>query len=220
MNRRGRGDHPGRGHGRRGPHGHGDGPHMGRGQHRGHDHRMGPGMDPRMDPRFEDFSIKRLLAHGDLRFVVLLLIEEKPRHGYELIKLIEAKSSGQYAPSPGVIYPTLTYLEETGLVKTKMIDEKKQYTITADGTEHLEENRVHADGILKRLEEAGAKLAAMKAEATSEPFENDERFEIREVFHAIKTELKASSGTTLKIKKEILQILKKTLLDIQKLKKD
>lgn len=162
--------------------------------------------------------MKRLLAHGDLRFVVLLLIEEKPRHGYELIKLIESKSSNQYSPSPGVIYPTLTYLEETGLVKTKVHQDKKQYSITPEGAKHLEENREISSGILKRLKEMGAQLASAKAEASTDSFAEGERAEIKQAFHAIKTELKGSPAETLKKnKKQILAILKRTLTDIQAL---
>jgi DNA-binding PadR family transcriptional regulator len=163
--------------------------------------------------------MKRLLAHGDLRFVVLLLIEEKPRHGYELIKLIESKSSHQYSPSPGVIYPTLTYLEETGLVTTTVRDDKKQYSITPEGVQHLEDNRALASGILKRLEEMGAQLASAQSKAASDSFDEDERSEIKQAFHAIKAELKGSPADTLrKNKKQILEILERALEEIRSLK--
>ncbi len=188
------------GHGHRGGgHGHGDG------HSHGDQHEHGGAST----------AMKRLLAHGDLRFVVLLLVEEKPRHGYEIIKLIEAKSSGQYAPSPGVIYPTLTYLEETGWLATKTQDDKKQYSITPEGKAHLDENREVAASILQKLEEAGAKLASEKAE----PFEGDERSEIRSVFHAIKAELKTFAAPTEKTKKAIADLLRRALEEIQKLKK-
>ena len=62
-------------------------------------------------------GLRRFFAHGDLRLVVLHLIGEKPRHGYELIKAIEESVSGAYSPSPGTIYPTLTMLEDQGYVR-------------------------------------------------------------------------------------------------------
>ncbi len=162
-------------------------------------------------------EIRRLLAHGDLRFVVLALIEEKPRHGYELIKQIETKSSGQYAPSPGVIYPTLTYLEETGLVKTTLLDEKKQYSITKEGSVLLGENREFAKGILQRLESMGAKLASAKADSGEESFGDHDRSEIKLAFHAIRHELRSLAPLSAKMKIEVLKILEKTRIEIQKL---
>ena len=62
------------------------------------------------------FRVGRMLAHGDLKLLALALIEQQPRHGYELIKLIEEQTHGAYSPSPGVVYPTLTFLEAAGYV--------------------------------------------------------------------------------------------------------
>ena len=59
---------------------------------------------------------RRMLAQGDLRLVALALIAQAPRHGYEIIKLLEDRTAGWYSPSPGIVYPTLTYLEEAGYV--------------------------------------------------------------------------------------------------------
>src|SRR5215471_19962072 len=79
--------------------------------------------------------IGRVLDHGDLRYVLLRLIAEKPRHGYELIKAIEEKFGGMYSPSPGVIYPTLILLEELGHLRPETGGgAKKLYSITEEGT--------------------------------------------------------------------------------------
>ena len=83
----------------------------------------------------------RMLAQGDLRLIALALIAEQPRHGYEIIKVLEDKTAGWYSPSPGIVYPTLTYLEETGYVTAQADGAKKLYTITAEGRAHLAENR-------------------------------------------------------------------------------
>ncbi len=64
----------------------------------------------------EDMRAGRMLAQGDLRLIALALIAEAPRHGYEIIKLVEEKTADWYRPSPGIVYPTLTYLEEAGYV--------------------------------------------------------------------------------------------------------
>src|SRR5678815_2601378 len=91
----------------------------------------------------------RMLAQGDLRLLALALIAEQPRHGYELIKLIEEKTSGFYSPSPGVVYPTLTFLEEAGYVTAESEGAKKLYTITAEGRAYLDENRGFVDAVLE-----------------------------------------------------------------------
>src|SRR5258705_4026359 len=97
----------------------------------------------------------RMLAQGGLRLLALALIAEQPRHGYEIIKVLEDKTQGWYAPSPGIVYPTLTYLEEAGYVTAQADGAKKLYTITAEGSTYLEENRAFVDALLERLEAVG-----------------------------------------------------------------
>ena len=89
----------------------------------------------------------RMLAQGDLRLLALALIAEQPRHGYEIIKVLEEKTEGWYAPSPGIVYPTLTYLEEAGYVTAQADGAKRLYTITAEGRAYLgEQPRVRRCG--------------------------------------------------------------------------
>lgn len=94
----------------------------------------------------------RSLGQGHIRLLVLSLIEAEPRHGYDLIKQIEEMSGGAYAPSPGVIYPTLTLLEEAGFAATTTEGNKKLYSITEEGKAHLDENRPQAAMIVERLQ--------------------------------------------------------------------
>jgi DNA-binding PadR family transcriptional regulator len=96
----------------------------------------------------------RVFDHGDLRYVLLHLIAEKPRHGYELIKAIEEQFGGAYSPSPGVIYPTLTLLEELGYVRPESAEgTRKLFSITTEGTAFLNANRPLVDAILGRMAE-------------------------------------------------------------------
>ena len=94
----------------------------------------------------------RLFDHGELRLVVLALISERPRHGYEIIKEIEDRVAGTYSPSPGVIYPTLTMLEELGHATGAESDGKKLYAITAAGTEYLAVNKAALDHALQHMQ--------------------------------------------------------------------
>jgi len=96
----------------------------------------------------------RIFDHGDLRLVMLRLIADAPRHGYEIIKEIEEKLGGSYSPSPGVVYPTLTLLEELGYATVTTSDgTKKLYTITPEGSAHLTANKAAVDAIFERIAE-------------------------------------------------------------------
>jgi DNA-binding PadR family transcriptional regulator len=97
----------------------------------------------------------RFFDHGELRLLVLQLIAEKPRHGYEIIKAIEERLAGAYSPSPGTIYPTLTLLEELGQVSVTEEGGKKLHTITAEGTRALEEAAPQVASIQARIAAAG-----------------------------------------------------------------
>lgn len=103
----------------------------------------------------------RFFDHGDLRFVVLKLIAEKPSHGYELIKAIETAAGGAYTPSPGVVYPTLTLLEELGYVTASDAGGgKKLYTITPEGEAFLASNEAPVRSLFERMAEAASASAA------------------------------------------------------------
>ncbi len=102
----------------------------------------------------------RVFDHGDLRYVLLHLIAERPRHGYELIKSIEEQFGGMYSPSPGVIYPTLTLLEELGYLRPETAEgTRKLYSITEEGARFLAANRALVEAILGRMAETGRAYA-------------------------------------------------------------
>src|SRR5262245_8142841 len=101
----------------------------------------------------------RMLATGDLRLIALALIAEQPRHGYEIIKVLEEKTAGWYSPSPGIVYPTLTFLEEASYVTAQAEGAKKLYTITDEGRAYLDANRDFVDAVLERLGAIGEKAA-------------------------------------------------------------
>jgi DNA-binding PadR family transcriptional regulator len=99
---------------------------------------------------------QRMFEGGELRLVLLKLIADEPRHGYELIKAIEDLTEGEYGPSPGVVYPTLNMLEDIGFVsERKSKDSKKVYEATDAGRTHLEENEDEVDELFERLEGHG-----------------------------------------------------------------
>jgi DNA-binding PadR family transcriptional regulator len=137
--------------------------------HRHHHHYEGRGMRSRYGwggmgerSRRREGRFARFLDHGDLRFVVLALVAEQPRHGYELIKALEDRTGGAYRPSPGVIYPLLAMLEDEGFIRpTGGEAGRKAYEITEEGKVALEQNRAGVDEVFGRMDEAsrGSRMA-------------------------------------------------------------
>lgn len=126
---------------------HGFGPRHGRG------FRRGPGGGP----WGEGFSGReRLFDAGDIRLVILKLLDEQPSYGYQLIKRLEERLAGGYTPSAGVVYPTLTMLEEEGLASVATAENKKVYSLTEEGRNHLARHAGRLQELSERLEEAGA----------------------------------------------------------------
>lgn len=109
--------------------------------------------------RGDGFRAGRMLGDGDLRLITLALLDEASRHGYDIIKALEERSSGIYSPSPGVVYPTLTFLEEAGYATSASEGNKRVFSITGGGREHLAENRAVVDRILEEIERFGRKMA-------------------------------------------------------------
>lgn len=100
---------------------------------------------------------RRMFDGGELKLVLLRLIADEPRHGYELIRAIEEMTGGAYAPSPGVVYPTLTLLDEMGLTEEQVSDgAKKRFAVTDAGRANLEENSGTVEALMARLAEVGA----------------------------------------------------------------
>lgn len=181
--------------------------HWAAGRHGGHGHRgFGWGRGRHGGPGGfgggDMFRVGRMFAQGDLKLLVLALIAEQPRHGYDIIKVIEEKTSGTYSPSPGIVYPTLTFLEESGYLTAESEGSKKLYKITAEGEGYLKSNRDLVDVILDRLTAFGRRAAKMRRafgldsdgqrlpqvvdaaisnlrEATSKRIENDEEAETK-----------------------------------------
>ena len=94
----------------------------------------------------------KIFEQGDLKYVILRLLEEKPRHGYEIIKELESRVGGAYAPSPGTVYPTLSMLEDLGYARVTSDESgKKVYEITDEGRAHLAEHSTTVNDIFDRI---------------------------------------------------------------------
>jgi len=116
---------------------------------------------------------ERLFDAGDIRLVILKLLAEQPSYGYQLIKTMEERLAGGYTPSAGVIYPTLTLLEEEGLASASVSDSnKKVYSLTPDGVAFLEKNKDRVDELFERLQEAGDEIRRGRSPEIMKAFMN------------------------------------------------
>jgi DNA-binding PadR family transcriptional regulator len=180
----------------------------------------------------EGFRAARMLGSGDLQLIILALLQEKPRHGYEIIKALEEHSSGIYTPSPGVVYPALTYLEEMQYAASEAEGNKKLYSITDNGSEYLKQNRETADEMLEQLSRFGRKMARVRKHFAEEEAENEfdetepgtgtkaERRQMRQEFRELREEFRDTIRTKIDAaveeKKRVLEILRKALAEIRK----
>jgi DNA-binding PadR family transcriptional regulator len=128
-----------------------------RGRHHGFGGLFG-GVLGRGDFGWHGFRAGRKLDAEDLQLVILALLDEKPAHGYEIIKALGERSGGFYSPSPGMVYPALTYLEEIGHASVAAEGTRKLYRITEAGRARLEQNRAVVDTILAQLRWVGEKM--------------------------------------------------------------
>src|SRR5580693_1431375 len=108
------------------------------------------------------FPTGRKFASTDLHLIILALLADKPRHGYDIIKALEERSKGFYTPSPGMVYPALTYLEEIGYATVEADGSRKLYHITASGQAQLDENRDLVDSMFAQFERVGEKMDRMR----------------------------------------------------------
>jgi DNA-binding PadR family transcriptional regulator len=146
------------------------------------------------------FRGPKLFDAGALRYIVLQLIAEKPRHGYEIIKEIEQTIGGGYSPSPGVIYPLLSMLQDQGYVSVTPDGNKNLHTITPEGKAFLDENRSFVDAIQERMSAKGRGGT------------QDIRHTIQEMLMLMQTLRRR--GLTDEQKAKVNQILNKALEDI------
>jgi DNA-binding PadR family transcriptional regulator len=169
------------------------------------------------------FGMGRKLASLDLQLLILGLLAEKPRHGYEIIKALDERSKGFYVPSPGMVYPALTYLEEIGHATVEVEGSRKLYHITDAGKEHLDGNRSTVDALFAQFGRVGERMErvrrAMRAEETGEGSDAEhERRGSRELLRArrdLKLALADKWDSSREEQQRVVEILKRATAEIQ-----
>jgi len=192
--------------------------HDGHGLHAGGRHRFGRGFGRfgfgggfGMGP--ESFRGRKMGA-VDLRLVLLTLLAERPSYGYELIKALEDRSGGFYSPSPGMVYPALTWLEEVGYASVTSEGAKKLYAITEAGRDYLKEHQAAADSILSQLEHIARRLGRMR-EAFSGLDDEEDSADLHEARRELKSALRAVNLRDPAEKSRVLAILREAAAQIR-----
>jgi DNA-binding PadR family transcriptional regulator len=156
------------------------------------------------------FRAGRRLVSGDLQLLLLALLAERPSHGYELMKALEERSGGFYSPSPGMVYPALTWLEEIGYASVSAEGTKKLYSITDTGRVYLKENEDSAQAMLSQLAYIGQKMGRVREifGGFGEGDEGVDSEEIRAARRDLKFALRETRATTAEERNRIAAVLK------------
>jgi DNA-binding PadR family transcriptional regulator len=221
-------NHPGHHHSR------GDGffEHLARhfsGRQGGHGRGRGPGLfGGFMDeggPGGRGMRTGRKLSSGDLQLLVLALLADKPRHGYEIIRVLEERSQGFYTPSPSMVYPALTYLEEIGYATVVLEGARKLYHVTEEGKTHLAANQPLVDAMFEQFDRIGERMDSVRKAFADDPSAEDGRghFDFgrggsEEIWQA-RSELKAAMvearGSSKEEQRRIAEILRRAAAEIR-----
>jgi DNA-binding PadR family transcriptional regulator len=187
-----------------------------RSRREGHGHRHGSRHGRhRILGSLDEFTRGRKFEAADLQLVILSILAEHSAHGYELIKTIEERSGGFYTPSPGVIYPALTYLSDIGHASVEQAGTRKLYSMTDEGKSHLASNRAAVDAILDTLSRIGGRMDDVRdAFAGVDDADAGGSDEIRRARHALRDAIRRKRGCDSREARRIVGILNRATADI------
>jgi DNA-binding PadR family transcriptional regulator len=167
----------------------------------------------------EGFPRGRKFTSDDLQLLLLALLDAEPSHGYELIKALEARSNGFYSPSPGMVYPALTYLEELGYVTVQLEGNRKRYELAEPGRKHLNDNRERVELMLAKLTHIARKMDSVRrafaGEEALDPSEGGWLPELIEARRALKHALLSRDNVPAAEQRRIAAILARAAAEIE-----
>lgn len=171
---------------------------------------------------FDGESLRRgrKFSAEDLQLLILSLLDEKPSHGYELIKALETRTGGFYKPSPGVVYPALTFLEDLGYATVDTEGNKKRYQLSDAGREYLNANRERLEQMVARLQHVARKMDWMRRAMSGQPQREPEQGgwvpDYVEARMRLKQVLTQRSGASPDEQRRIAAILKRAADEIER----
>jgi len=175
----------------------------------------------------------KMLSAEDLQLIILALLRDGPRHGYDIIRVLKEHSSGLYTPSPGVVYPALTYLEEAGFAASETEGSKRLYRLTDSGAQSLAQQRATADELLARLARYGQRMAEFQREYTEDEEAGQDwgsdrdhrgpdrqewrqlRMQFHELRHEVKQALYEKLNASIEEKRRVLDVLRRAIAEIR-----
>src|SRR5882672_4414037 len=168
------------------------------------------------------FGMGRKLASVDLQLLILGLLAEKPRHGYEIIKALDERSKGFYVPSPGMVYPALTFLEEIGHATIEADGNRKRYHITEAGQHYLDEHRARADALFAQFARVGERMDRVRRAMGAAPADDETLSdgassgskELRHAVHELKRAMEEKWRSSRDEQLRVAEILKHATADI------
>jgi DNA-binding PadR family transcriptional regulator len=167
----------------------------------------------------DGFPRGRKFTSDDLQLLLLALLDAQPSHGYELIKALEARSNGFYSPSPGMVYPALTYLEELGYVTVQLEGNRKRYELAEPGRKHLADNRERVELMLAKLTHIARKMDSVRrafaGEEALDPSEGGWLPELIEARRALKHALLRRDNVPAAEQRRIAAILARATAEIE-----
>lgn len=162
----------------------------------------------------------RKFSAEDLQLLLLSLLDEKPSHGYELIKALETRTGGFYKPSPGVVYPALTFLEDVGYATVDLEGNKKRYQLSEAGRAYLDQNRARLEQMVARLQHVARKMDFMRRAMSGQPQRDVEEGgwtpELVQARGRLKQALMVRSGATADEQRRIAAILERAADEIER----
>ena len=163
----------------------------------------------------DGFPGGRRLGSADLQLLLLALLEEAPAHGYELIRTLEERSGGFYAPSPGMVYPALTFLDEVGHAAATVEGNRKLYALTESGRAQLAAHREQATAILDALVRIGGRMQGVReALAGVDGADPQASGELHQARHALKHALMRKRDCAPEEARRIARILDRATAEI------
>jgi DNA-binding PadR family transcriptional regulator len=189
---------------RRGHHAHSH--HSAHGEHDRHG--RGHGAD--------GFERGRKLGSDDLQLLILALLAERARHGYELIREIEQRSGGWYVPSPGMVYPSLSYLEDAGYASVEAAGAKKQYTISVAGLAWLDEHQAAVDALWAQLARFGERMGRVREDARfAEEASSEGRAQLQAALDELRDALRSQRPSTPEQLARLVAIVRRAAQDVR-----
>jgi len=164
----------------------------------------------------DGFERGRKLGSDDLHLLILALLAERARHGYELIKEIEQRSGGWYVPSPGMIYPALSYLEDAGYASVEAAGAKKQYTISVAGLAWLDEHQAAVDALWAQLARFGERMGRAREDARfAEEASSEGRSQLHAALDDLRDALRSQRASTPEHLARLVAILRRAAADVR-----